>query len=84
MPRYAEDVFVAIGYDLANTILIRTSEGHVVVDVGMNPGRARPMRAALEAAAGKAPIHSIIYTHSHAVRSVIESTAAWRERGGCF
>ena len=27
----AEGVFMAMGYDLANTMLIRTSEGHVVV-----------------------------------------------------
>jgi len=27
----AEGVFMAMGYDLANTILIRTSEGHIVV-----------------------------------------------------
>lgn len=62
-----EGVFVAIGYDLANTILIRTAEGHVVVDVAMNPKRASRMREALEAVAGKAPIHSIVYTHSHVV-----------------
>lgn len=62
-----EGVFVAIGYDLANTILIQTAEGHVVVDVAMNPERASRMRAALEAVAGKAPIHSIVYTHSHVV-----------------
>lgn len=63
-----DGIYVAIGYDLANTILIQTEEGHVVVDVAMNPMIAREMRADLEAVAGKAPIHSIIYTHSHVVR----------------
>lgn len=78
---YTEDVFVAIGYDLANTILIRTAEGHVVVDVAMSPGRARPMRAALEEKAGKAPIHSIIYTHSHVVRGLgVVGNGGW---GAC-
>lgn len=40
----------------------------MVVDVAMNPERAMQMRAALEERAGKAPIHSIVYTHSHVVR----------------
>ena len=58
-------VYLAIGYDLANTILIKTSEGSIVVDVSMNPTRARQVRDDLEARAGKDFIHTIIYTHSH-------------------
>ena len=58
-------VYLAIGYDLANTILIKTSEGNVVIDVSMNPKRARQVRDDLEAQAGKDFIHTIIYTHSH-------------------
>jgi len=37
-PRIAEvteGVFIATGYDLANTILIRTNEGHVVVSASL-------------------------------------------------
>jgi len=92
-----EGVFIAMGYDLANTILIRTSEGHVVVrweggreggmagaterhdvltppslppsllqvDVSVKLERATLVRRVLEAAAGKAFIHSIIYARSH-------------------
>jgi alkyl sulfatase BDS1-like metallo-beta-lactamase superfamily hydrolase len=63
----SDRIFVATGFDLANTILIKTSEGHVVVDVGISPSTARVMRSALEEKAGVAPIHSIIYTHSHMV-----------------
>lgn len=74
-----DGVFVAVGYDLANTILIRTAEGHVVVDVAMNPERASRMRAALEAAAGKAPIHSIVYTHSHVDH--VGGAEVWSENG---
>lgn len=59
---------MAIGYDLANTILVKTSEGHVVIDVAMSPARAREMKAALFEKAGEARTHSIIYTHSHMVR----------------
>jgi uncharacterized membrane protein YgcG len=39
LSQVTDDVFVAVGFDLANTILVRTSEGHVVIDVAMNPER---------------------------------------------
>lgn len=60
----APDLFVAIGYDLANTILLRTDEGNVVIDVSMSPTRAATVREALMAVA-PGPTRAIIYTHSH-------------------
>jgi glyoxylase-like metal-dependent hydrolase (beta-lactamase superfamily II) len=63
--RVTDTVWVAVGYDLANTILIKTSAGHVIVDVAMSPAKAKVIRGALIEAAGDAPIHTIIYTHSH-------------------
>lgn len=57
-------VLFAIGFDLANTILIKTSEGHVIIDPGMSPGTAIKTRAALLAEA-PGNIRAIIYTHSH-------------------
>ena len=60
----APDVFVALGYDLANTILIRRPDGNVVIDVGMSPSRAAPVRDAL-LAASPGPVLAVIYTHSH-------------------
>ncbi|MSP72236.1 MAG: MBL fold metallo-hydrolase [Myxococcales bacterium] len=57
-------VFVALGYDLANTILLRTPEGNVIVDVGMSPARAREVKAALDLVA-PGPVLAIIYTHGH-------------------
>lgn len=63
--RVTENVWVAVGFDLANTILIKTNAGHVIVDVAMSPPRAHVIRKALIEAAGDAPIHAIIYTHSH-------------------
>lgn len=59
-----DNIFVAIGYDLANTILIKTSAGNVVVDVSMSPKRAREVRQALLAKAPGKTL-AIIYTHSH-------------------
>lgn len=57
-------VFVAIGWDLANTILITTDAGHVLVDAGMHPSRAAPVREALLTRA-PGSIAAIVYTHSH-------------------
>lgn len=62
--RYGEHIFVAIGYDLANAILVRSDEGGVLIDTGMSPARAAEMRSALEDAS-PGPITDIIYTHSH-------------------
>ena len=59
-----ENIFVAIGYDLANTILIRTSAGHVIVDAMSSPSRAKAAKAALLAKA-PGPIRYLIFTHSH-------------------
>ena len=60
----APDVFVAIGYDLANTILVRTPAGNVIIDVSVSPIRAAPVHAALaEVAPG--PVAAVVYTHSH-------------------
>jgi alkyl sulfatase BDS1-like metallo-beta-lactamase superfamily hydrolase len=59
-----DHIWVAIGWDLANTILIGTSDGNIIVDVGMHPTRARPVREAL-LAKHPGPVRAIVYTHSH-------------------
>jgi alkyl sulfatase BDS1-like metallo-beta-lactamase superfamily hydrolase len=61
----APDLFVALGFDLANVILLRTDDGNVIIDTGMSPTRAREAKAALDAVA-PGPVRTIIYTHSHA------------------
>ena len=71
-----EGVFVAIGYDLANTILVRTDEGNVVIDVGMSPARAAETKRALEELA-PGPTKSIVYTHSHIDH--VGGASAWVE-----
>jgi alkyl sulfatase BDS1-like metallo-beta-lactamase superfamily hydrolase len=80
-PRVEEPLpglFVAIGYDLANTILLKTSEGNVVVDVSMSPARAGIVRQALLA---RAPgrTRAIIYTHSHIDH--VGGASVWVEHG---
>ena len=61
----SDHVWAAIGYDLANVILIRTDAGSVIVDTAMSPGRAREIKAALSQQVDVAPVAAIIYTHSH-------------------
>ena len=57
-------VWVALAFDLANTILVETTAGNVIIDPGMSPHRAAPVKAALLAKAPGAT-RAIIYTHSH-------------------
>ena len=60
----APKVWVAYGYDLANTILIQTSVGNVIIDAMSGPKRAARAKAALLA---KAPgeTAALILTHTH-------------------
>lgn len=71
-------VFVAVGYDLANTILVQTDEGHVVIDAGLAPDTAARTREALLA---RAPgrVHTLIYTHSHIDH--VGGASVWVEEG---
>ena len=77
--RISEHVWAAIGFDLASTVLIHTAEGNVIVDTGISPPKAREMRAALEAAAPKGPVRTVIFTHSHLDH--VGGAAVWAEPG---
>ncbi|MEE2829039.1 MAG: alkyl sulfatase dimerization domain-containing protein [Myxococcota bacterium] len=59
-----DGIWVARGFDLANTIVIETATGKVVVDVSSTPERAAAVRAAVEEAV-PGPVEALIYTHSH-------------------
>jgi alkyl sulfatase BDS1-like metallo-beta-lactamase superfamily hydrolase len=63
--RISEHVWAAIGYDLANEILIHTPEGNVIIDPLMSPKRGEPARKDLLASAPAGPVKAVIYTHSH-------------------
>lgn len=63
--RISEHVWAAIGYDLANEMLINTPEGNIIVDPLMSPKRGEPAKQDLLASAPAGPIKAIIYTHSH-------------------
>lgn len=74
----AKGVFVARGYDLANTIVIQTPEGNVVVDPGMTVGRAKAMRAALEKQAPGKTL-ALVLTHSHIDH--VGGASVWMDEG---
>ena len=74
----APQVWLARGYDLANTIVIATPKGNVVVDPGMSPQRARTVREAVERRA-PGPTKAIVYTHSHI--NHIGGASAWADPG---
>ncbi|MBW2457181.1 MAG: MBL fold metallo-hydrolase [Deltaproteobacteria bacterium] len=73
-----DGVWVALAYDLANTILVRTTAGNVIIDPGMSPKRSAVTRAALLAKA-PGPTLAIIYTHSHIDH--VGGASAWADDG---
>ena len=75
--RISEHVWAAIGYDLANEILIHTPEGNVIVDPLMSPKRGEPAKRDLLASAPDGPVTAIIFTHSHIDH--IGGTSVWME-----
>lgn len=77
--RISEHTWVALSYDQANTVLIHTDEGNVIVDTAMSPSRARIIKEALSQAAPGGPVKAIIYTHSHIDH--IGGTSVWVEEG---
>ncbi len=63
--RVTEGVHVAVGYALANSILIEGDDGVIIVDVTGSVQTARAVRAEFEKITDK-PIRALIYTHNHA------------------
>lgn len=65
--RVSEHVWMAIGYDMANTVVISAGHGLVVVDSGSNAQTSQTVRQAFQAAGVPwGPVLALIYTHSHA------------------
>ncbi|MCA9633287.1 MAG: MBL fold metallo-hydrolase [Myxococcales bacterium] len=72
------NLFVAVGYDLANTIVLHTPDGNVVVDAMMSPERAKQARAELSKLA-PGPTRALIFTHSHIDH--VGGASAWLDEG---
>jgi alkyl sulfatase BDS1-like metallo-beta-lactamase superfamily hydrolase len=77
--KVSEHVWVAIGYDLANTVLIHTEAGNIIVDTSQCPAAARAVKKAFSESAPGGPVKAIIYTHTHIDH--VGGTSAWMEPG---
>eukprot|EP00753_Platysulcus_tardus_P005182 PLAT12970.1.p1 GENE.PLAT12970.1~~PLAT12970.1.p1 ORF type:complete len:638 (+),score=291.60 PLAT12970.1:58-1971(+) len=64
--RVCEGVYVAIGYGLANSIMLVGTTGVVIVDAMESVEAARPVAEAFLEIAGDLPLVAIVYTHNHA------------------
>lgn len=62
--RVADGVWVAVGYALANTILIEGDDGVIIIDTTEGTAAAREIKAEFDRLTTK-PVRAIIYTHSH-------------------
>lgn len=60
-----DGVHVAVGYGLANSILIEGDDGVIIVDSMESPATARLVKAEFDKITDR-PVQAIIYTHFHA------------------
>ncbi len=72
------NLFVAVGFDLANTIVLHTSDGNVVVDAMMSPERAELAKAEL-AKVAPGPTKALVFTHSHIDH--VGGASVWLDEG---
>jgi len=63
--KIADNIHVAVGYGLANSILIEGDEGIVIVDTMESVETAKKVKAEFDKITSK-PVKGIIYTHNHA------------------
>ncbi|MBN4046767.1 alkyl/aryl-sulfatase [bacterium AH-315-P07] len=59
-----EGVYVAIGFGLANSILIEGEDGVIIIDTMEGPKSAKAVKAEFDKITDK-PVKAIIYTHNH-------------------
>jgi alkyl sulfatase BDS1-like metallo-beta-lactamase superfamily hydrolase len=63
--KVTEGVYVAVGFGLANSVLLEGEDGVVIVDTMESAEAAEPVKAAFSRITKK-PVKAIIYTHFHA------------------
>ncbi|HZR37710.1 MAG TPA: alkyl sulfatase dimerization domain-containing protein [Nevskia sp.] len=62
--KVTDGVYVAVGYGIANSILLEGADGDIVVDTTESVESARKVLAEFRKVSGK-PVKAIVYTHSH-------------------
>jgi len=63
--RVTDGVYVAVGFGLANSVLLEGSDGTIIVDTMESEEAAVPVKEAFDRITSK-PVKAIIYTHNHA------------------
>ncbi len=63
--KVTDNVFLAVGYGLANSAMIVGTDGVIIIDTMESASAAREVKAAFKKITAK-PIKAIIYTHFHA------------------
>lgn len=62
--KVTDGVWVAVGYALANSILIEGADGVIIVDTTESKAAARVIKAEFDKLSKK-PVKAIVYTHNH-------------------
>ncbi|MEW5785885.1 MAG: alkyl sulfatase dimerization domain-containing protein [Bacillota bacterium] len=62
--KVTDGVYVAVGYALANSIMIDTGDGRIIVDTTESLEAAREIRAEFDRISN-GPVVAVIYTHGH-------------------
>ena len=62
--KVTDGVYVAVGFGLANSVLLEGDDGVVIVDTMESAEAAVPVKAAFNKITSK-PVKAIIYTHFH-------------------
>ena len=62
--RVTEGVYVAVGFALANVILVEGDDGVLIIDTTEGMNAAREIKSEFDRITPK-PVRAIIYTHSH-------------------
>jgi alkyl sulfatase BDS1-like metallo-beta-lactamase superfamily hydrolase len=60
-----DGVHVAVGYGIANSILLEGGDGFIVVDTMESVAEGRAMNARFREIVGAKPLKAIVYTHNH-------------------
>jgi alkyl sulfatase BDS1-like metallo-beta-lactamase superfamily hydrolase len=77
--RVTEGVYVAVGFGLANSVLLEGDDGVVIVDTLESAEAARPVKQAFKAITAK-PVKAIIYTHHHSDHTFGAAVMAGEDR----
>jgi alkyl sulfatase BDS1-like metallo-beta-lactamase superfamily hydrolase len=62
--KIAENVYSAVGWNIANVVMIEGDEGIILVDVGLSPDTSKQVKKEFEKITLK-PVVAVIYSHFH-------------------